>query len=66
MSADQQSGQWYWCLHHGRAEPASSPCPPAERMGPYESRAAAEHWRERVEARNEQWDEEDRKWSNDE
>jgi hypothetical protein len=34
-------------------------------MGPYESRDAAEHWRERVEARNEKWDREDREWEGD-
>ena len=31
-------------------------------MGPYESREAAEHWQERVEARNERWDREAREW----
>ena len=57
------AGSWYWCLKHGRAEEADAACPPDDRMGPYESREAAEHWKERVEARNETWDREDREWS---
>ena len=35
-------------------------------MGPYPSREAAEHWKDRVEARNAKWDEEDRDWSGEE
>lgn len=60
-----QGGGWFWCVRHGRAEPESRACPPADRLGPYESQQAAEHWRDRVEARNERWDEEDRAWSDD-
>jgi hypothetical protein len=60
------AGSWYWCLKHGRAEDAGGDCPPEDRMGPYESRDAAEHWKERVEARNEAWDREDREWSGEE
>jgi len=57
---------WYWCLKHARPESADSTCPPDDRMGPYESREAAEHWKERVESRNDSWDAEDREWSGDE
>lgn len=60
-----QGGGWFWCVRHGRAEPEPRACPPADRLGPYESQQAAEHWRDRVEARNERWDEEDRAWSDD-
>jgi hypothetical protein len=60
------TGSWYWCLTHGRAEGAESDCPPEDRMGPYESREAAEHWKDRVESRNEKWDREDREWSGEE
>lgn len=53
--------QWWWCLKHQRAEN-----PPdvrdAERMGPYESQEAAEHWKERLDARNEEWEKEDERW----
>jgi hypothetical protein len=57
--------EWYWCLDHSAAEPADGPCPPSRRLGPYPSRAAAEHWKEKVEARNEKWDAEDREWNGD-
>jgi hypothetical protein len=30
-----------------------------DRMGPYPTKEAAEHWRDHVAARNEAWDEED-------
>ena len=60
------TGSWYWCLKHGRAEGAEGSCPPEDRMGPYESKEAAEHWKDRVEARNEEWDREDREWSGEE
>jgi hypothetical protein len=59
------TGSWYWCLRHDRAEEAAGACAADDRLGPYESKDAAEHWRERVAARNEQWDEEDRAWSGD-
>lgn len=60
------SGGWFWCLRHGQAEPAAEACAADDRLGPYESKEAAEHWKERVESRNEAWDEADRAWSGDE
>ena len=57
--------EWYWCLRHGRAEPAAEACREEDRLGPYESRDAAEHWRERVAERNAEWREEDRRWQGD-
>ena len=51
--------EWYWCLDHGAAEPADSGCPPGRRLGPYPSKTSAEHWKEKVEAHNQQWDAED-------
>jgi len=65
MTTERFGGRWYWCLRHTRAEDAGSACAADDRLGPYESKEAAEHWRERVEARNEQWDAEDRNWSGD-
>jgi hypothetical protein len=62
----RMTGTWYWCLKHGRAEGADSDCPPEDRMGPYESKEAAEHWKERVESRNEKWEREDREWEGEE
>ena len=64
MTASDEA--WYWCPHHGRAEQgAAAGCAPDQRLGPYESQEAAEHWRDRVEARNEKWDAEDRAWEGD-
>jgi hypothetical protein len=60
MSANDT--QWYWCLDHNAAEPADNPCPPDRRWGPYPSREAAEHWKEQVAARNEEWDAADKEW----
>jgi hypothetical protein len=57
--------EWYWCLAHKRAETADSGCPPDRRLGPYPSRDAAEHWKERVDARNEEWDAADKAWDGD-
>lgn len=57
--------QWYWCLRHQRVEPADEGCANDQRMGPYPSREEAEHWKAKVAARNEEWDEEDREWEGD-
>jgi hypothetical protein len=57
--------EWYWCLEHKVAEPADGPCPADRRLGPYPTREAAEHWKERVDARNEAWDAADKEWEGD-
>ena len=57
---------WYWCMRHQRVEQGSQSCPPDDVMGPYESEEAAREWRQRLEARNERWDAEDRAWQGDE
>lgn len=59
------AGEWYWCLEHERAEAADEACGAAQRLGPYRSKEEATHWQERVEARNEAWEEEDRRWEGD-
>lgn len=46
-------------VEQGRLSPA------AQRMGPYPTRAAAEHAFEQAEARNQAWDEADRAWNDD-
>ena len=58
-----ESTGWYWCLDHKRAEDADHACRAEVRLGPYASKAEAEHWRERVDARNARWDAEDRAWA---
>lgn len=56
-----ESGEWYWCLKHGRVEPPDG-CRAADRLGPYPTREAAANWRETYEARNQQLDAEDQAW----
>lgn len=66
MTTDGAGGGWYWCLRHDRAEEAGAACAADDRLGPYDSKDAAEHWRDKVQARNEKWDQEDRAWSGEE
>ncbi|HUR18574.1 MAG TPA: hypothetical protein VMZ51_06505 [Acidimicrobiales bacterium] len=54
---------WFWCLHHRRAERGADVCPPHDLMGPYPSAEDARKWRDRLQARNEKWEAEDRGWS---
>ena len=49
---------WYYCLEHQKVEPEDG-CPNAERMGPYESEAAASQAMELAQQRSEAWDSED-------
>jgi hypothetical protein len=56
------TGEWYWCLDHQAAEPEGGDCPPDRRLGPYPSREAAQHWKDRVESRNQTWDAADDAW----
>jgi hypothetical protein len=62
MTAGSASGAWYWCLRHSRVEEGAGACPPDDRLGPYESEAAARNWRDRAEARDDRWEREDREW----
>jgi len=54
--------EWYWCLQHGTAERREG-CRAADRLGPYASAEEAARWRERVDARNERWEDADERWS---
>lgn len=54
--------QWWWCLRHGRAEPGDPSCKASSRLGPYASEEEARAYAERVEARNEAWEDEDERW----
>jgi len=58
--------QWYWCLEHSTVEPAREGCPADRRMGPYSSPEEARNWKARSEAREEAWEEEDRRWEGEE
>ena len=61
-SSAAEAEHWYWDLRRQRAVRASERGPADQVLGPYATREAAEHWRERVELRNEAWDEEDERW----
>ena len=56
--------EWYWCMRHATVEEGVG-CRGSERLGPYPSREAAERWQDKVQERNEAWDEEDRRWAGD-
>jgi hypothetical protein len=66
MTTGKTAGTWYWCVRHERAEEEADACPAEDRLGPYDSKEEAQHWRERVDARNDRWDEQDREWSGEE
>ena len=51
-------GAWYYCFKHKQVETRDQ-CHLMDRMGPYLTREDAENWHDRVEARNEAWDDED-------
>lgn len=59
------SDEWYWDLTRKVAVPADERGPGHQMLGPYPTRAAAEHWQEQVESRNEAWDDADEAWSGD-
>lgn len=60
------SDEWYWSLTEKRAVPAAERGHPRDVLGPYPTKEAAENWQATVEARNEQWDEDEREWEGDE
>ena len=51
-------GEWYYCFKHKKVETRDE-CRKMDRMGPYSTVADAENWRERVVARNEEWENEE-------
>jgi hypothetical protein len=51
-------GEWYYCFKHQKVETRDE-CNLMDRMGPYPTRDAAEHWRDRVEKRNQAWEDDD-------
>lgn len=48
-------GQWYWCLTHHRVEPYEA-CRSEVRLGPYATREDAANALEKVQDRNEAWE----------
>ena len=51
-------GEWYYCFKDQKVERAGE-CNHMDRMGPYPTREDAEHWRDRVAARNQAWPDDD-------
>jgi hypothetical protein len=60
--SDASRGPWYWCLTHGRVEPAEG-CANIERMGPFETRDLAATALDRAAQRTKDWDEDDARWT---
>ena len=58
--------KWYFCLEHNRVEQEGGACRLDHAMGPYPTKEAAANWKATSEARNEAWDEDDRRWEGDE
>ena len=54
-------GQWFWCFKHQKVE-RQDECNEMDRMGPYPTADAAEHWQDRVAERNRAWDAEDEEY----
>ncbi|MCM0619449.1 hypothetical protein [Nocardioides bruguierae] len=48
--------EYWFCVKHRRVETPEDMCPARHRLGPYSTRAEAEHALERAEERNEEWD----------
>lgn len=57
-------GTWWYCLKHHAVEPYEG-CAAADRLGPYPTREEAGKALDRVEQRNEAWDE-DPRWNDKE
>ncbi|MDI1464435.1 hypothetical protein QEZ54_26025 [Catellatospora sp. KI3] len=55
--------QYFWCVAHHRVETGKDRCPAKNLLGPYGTAAEAEQALQRVQERNEQWDEDDARWS---
>lgn len=56
-------GTWWYCMKHHKVEPYEG-CRAADRLGPYATREEATHALEKVEERNEEW-EEDPRWKDE-
>lgn len=54
--------KYYWCLTHSRVETEDGRDDPDSALGPYDSPEAAQDWKATNEARNDQWEADDRAW----
>ncbi len=63
--SEGHGGEWFWCLRHQKPEHAGQACEAEQRLGPYPTEGEARAWKDKVEARNDEWDNEDRRWEGD-
>ncbi len=59
MANSDEQDQWWFCTRHMTAEPADTPCPGKDLLGPYQTRDEAAHALDKVKERNEAWDKQD-------
>ena len=59
MANSDEHDQWWFCTRHMRVEPADTPCPGKDLLGPYATKEEASHALDKVRERNEAWDKED-------
>jgi hypothetical protein len=50
------SEQWWFCTRHMTVEPADTPCPGKDLLGPYATRQEAARALDKVRERNQEWD----------
>lgn len=60
--AGMEPTEWYWDLRRKRAVTADERGPGDQTLGPYGSKIEAENWQDRVEQRNDAWDDADDEW----
>ena len=56
MANSDEQDQWWFCTRHMTVEPADTPCPGKDLLGPYKTREEAAHALDKVRERNEAWD----------
>lgn len=62
VHAHPEKQQWFFCLKHHEVE-GEDGCKARHRLGPYDTREAASRALDKVEERNEEW-ENDPDWNN--
>jgi hypothetical protein len=60
---DDLVSEWFWCIEHASVESRDG-CKVTNRLGPYQTKEAAAAALNRVEDRNDDWDE-DPNWNDD-
>lgn len=63
MMRNMADEEWFYCLHHGRAVRRGE-CRVDQRLGPFATKAEAERALEKVDTRNDEWDD-DPDWNDE-